>query len=87
VSACKAYGVNRLLLGGGVVANARLREYAQQVCDSEGIELRIPRFSLCTDNGAMIASLGAQLIMNGRPPSTLGFSAESTLDVTEVQTK
>ena len=87
VAACKAYGVNRLLLGGGVVANARLREYAQQVCDSEGIELRIPRFSLCTDNGAMIASLGAQLIMNGRPPSTLGFSAESTLDVTEVQTK
>ena len=87
VAACKAHGVNRLLLGGGVVANSRLREYAQQVCDAEGIELRIPRFSLCTDNGAMIASLGAQLIMNGRPPSTLGFSAESTLDVTEVQTK
>lgn len=85
VAACNAYGVNRLLLGGGVVANARLREYAKEVCDKEGIELRIPRFSLCTDNGAMIASLGAQLIMNGRKPSTLGFSAESTLDVTEVQ--
>lgn len=86
VAACKASGVPRLLLGGGVVANARLREYAQEVCDKEGIELRIPRFSLCTDNGAMIASLGAQLIMNGREPSSLGFSAESTLDVTEVQT-
>jgi N6-L-threonylcarbamoyladenine synthase len=85
VAACRQYGVNRLLLGGGVVANARLREYAKEVCDSEGIELRIPRFSLCTDNGAMIASLGAQLIMNGRKPSTLGFSAESTLEVTEVQ--
>jgi N6-L-threonylcarbamoyladenine synthase len=86
VAACKAHGVNRLLLGGGVVANARLREYAHEVCAREGIELRIPRFSLCTDNGAMIASLGAQLIMNGRKPSTLHFSAESTLDVTEVQT-
>ena len=85
-AACKQYGVNRLLLGGGVVANARLREHAAEVCQREGIELRIPRFSLCTDNGAMIASLGAQLIMNGRKPSTLGFSAESTLDVTEVQT-
>ena len=85
VAACKEYGVPRLLLGGGVVANARLREYAQEVCDAEGIELRIPRFSLCTDNGAMIASLGAQLIMNGREPSTLGFSADSTLEVTEVQ--
>ena len=85
VAACKEFGVNRLLLGGGVVANARLREYAAEVCEREGIELRIPRFSLCTDNGAMIASLGAQLIMNGREPSSLGFSAESTLDVTEVQ--
>ena len=86
INACKEHGVNRLLLGGGVVANARLREYAKEVCEREGIELRIPRFSLCTDNGAMIASLGAQLIMNGREPSSLGFSAESTLDVTEVQT-
>ena len=85
VAACKEFGVNRLLLGGGVVANARLREYATEVCEREGIELRIPRFSLCTDNGAMIASLGAQLLMNGREPSSLGFSAESTLDVTEVQ--
>lgn len=86
VAACKQYGVPRLLLGGGVVANARLREYAKETCDAEGIELRIPRFSLCTDNGAMIASLGAQLIMNGNQPSSLGFSAESTLDVTTVQT-
>lgn len=85
VAACKEHGVNRLLLGGGVVANSRLREYAKEVCDREGIELRIPRFSLCTDNGAMIAALGAQLIMNGRKPSTLNFSAESTLEVTQVQ--
>ena len=85
VAACKEFGVNRLLLGGGVVANSRLREYAAEVCEREGIELRIPRFSLCTDNGAMIAALGAQLIMNGREPSSLGFSAESTLDVREVQ--
>lgn len=85
IAACREFGVNRLLLGGGVVANARLREYAAEVTTREGIELRIPRFSLCTDNGAMIASLGAQLIMNGRKPSSLGFSAESTLDVTEVQ--
>ncbi|MEZ7857816.1 MAG: tRNA (adenosine(37)-N6)-threonylcarbamoyltransferase complex transferase subunit TsaD, partial [Aquiluna sp.] len=36
--------------------------------------------------GAMIASIGAQLIMAGRPPSGLGFGAESTLEVTKVQT-
>ena len=85
VSACKELGVPRLLLGGGVVANARLREVAKEQCEANGIELRIPPFSLCTDNGAMIAILGAQLIMAGRAPSTLDFSAESTLPVTTVQ--
>jgi N6-L-threonylcarbamoyladenine synthase len=85
VDACKEYEVPRLLLGGGVVANARLREVAKEQCDANGIELRIPSFSLCTDNGAMIAAIGAQLIMAGRAPSSLDFSAESTLPVTIVQ--
>ena len=84
--ACEEFGVERLLLGGGVVANARLREEAGRRCAAAGVELRIPRFSLCTDNGAMIAALGAQLIMDGRKPSDLGFGAESTLPVTQVQT-
>ncbi len=86
INACKDFGVNRLLLGGGVVANARLREEAQQRCRENGIELRIPRFQLCTDNGAMIAALGAQLVMAGRAPSSLNFGSESTLEVTQVQT-
>ncbi len=85
VSACKEFDVPRLLLGGGVVANARLREVAKEQCEANGIELRIPPFTLCTDNGAMIAAIGAQLIMAGRAPSTLNFSAESTLPVTTVQ--
>lgn len=86
LAACEHYQVKRLLLGGGVVANARLREVATRRCEEAGIELRIPRFSLCTDNGAMIASIGAQLVMNGKPPSGIGFGANSTLDITQVQT-
>lgn len=86
INACKDFNVNRLLLGGGVVANARLREEAQKRCSENGIELRIPRFQLCTDNGAMIAALGSQLVMAGRSPSSLGFGSESTLEVTQVQT-
>ena len=85
INACERYEVKRLLLGGGVVANARLRQQAKLRCEVAGIDLRIPRFSLCTDNGAMIASLGAQLVMAGREPSSLGFGAESTLEVTKVQ--
>jgi len=71
--------------GGGVVANSRLREVAQQRADAAGIALRVPPLSLCTDNGAMIAALGAQLIMAGHGPSDLAFGADSTLPVTDIQ--
>jgi N6-L-threonylcarbamoyladenine synthase len=86
IAACTELGVPRLLLGGGVVANHRLREVAEQRADAAGIALRVPPLSLCTDNGAMIAALGAQLIMAGHEPSTLSFGADSTLPVTEIQT-
>ena len=86
VNACLEHGVPRLLLGGGVIANKRLREVAAERCEQNGVELRIPPFSLCTDNGAMIAALGAQLIMDGRQPSELSFGADSTLSVSQVQT-
>jgi N6-L-threonylcarbamoyladenine synthase len=84
VAACQDHNVSRLLLGGGVVANARLRQLAAEKCDAAGIELRIPALDLCTDNGAMIAALGAQLVMAGRQPSSLSFAADSTLPVTQV---
>ncbi|MGY4858014.1 tRNA (adenosine(37)-N6)-threonylcarbamoyltransferase complex transferase subunit TsaD [Cryobacterium sp. AP23] len=85
VAACTDLGVPRLLLGGGVIANQRLRQVAQERTDAAGIALRIPPLSLCTDNGAMIAALGAQLIMAGHAPSTLDFGADSTLPVSEIQ--
>ncbi|WP_233199864.1 tRNA (adenosine(37)-N6)-threonylcarbamoyltransferase complex transferase subunit TsaD [Cryobacterium sp. N22] len=85
VAACTDFGVPRLLLGGGVIANARLRQVAQERTDAAGIALRIPPLSLCTDNGAMIAALGAQLIMAGHAPSSLDFGADSTLPVDLIQ--
>ena len=63
IAACLDHNVPRLLLGGGVIANRRLREVAQQRCEENGIELRIPALSLCTDNGAMIAFAGAMRLM------------------------
>ncbi|MFF1572779.1 tRNA (adenosine(37)-N6)-threonylcarbamoyltransferase complex transferase subunit TsaD [Leifsonia sp. NPDC058292] len=84
MAACRDHDVPRLLLGGGVVANARVREVAAQRAADAGVALRIPALSLCTDNGAMIAALGAQLIMAGREPSGLTFAADSTLPVTDI---
>ncbi|WP_375385875.1 tRNA (adenosine(37)-N6)-threonylcarbamoyltransferase complex transferase subunit TsaD [uncultured Microbacterium sp.] len=85
LDACARFEVPRLLLGGGVIANRRLREVATERADAAGIALRIPPLSLCTDNGAMIAGLAAELIRSGRAPSTLAFGADSTLPVTEIQ--
>ena len=85
LAACRDLEIPRLLLGGGVVANARVRELAAARCAAEGVELRIPPLALCTDNGAMIAALGAQLVMAGRPASGLDFGADSTLPVTTIQ--
>jgi N6-L-threonylcarbamoyladenine synthase len=85
VAACNDLGVPRLLLGGGVVANRRLREVAEQRADAAGIALRVPPLALCTDNGAMIAALGARLVMAGHEPSGLDFGADSTLPVTDIQ--
>ena len=85
VAACVDLGVPRLLLGGGVVANARVRALAAERAAAAGIELRVPPLDLCTDNGAMIAALGAQLVMAGHAPSGLDFGADSTLPVTVIQ--
>ena len=85
LAACADHGIPRLLLGGGVVANARVRELAAQRCAAAEVELRIPPLSLCTDNGAMIAAIAAQLIAAGHAPSGLDFGADSTLPVTTIQ--
>lgn len=81
VRACKDTGASVLLLGGGVAANSRLRELALRRCQSANIELRVPSFNLCTDNGVMIAALAAQLIFEGAQPSDFGVSADSSLEV------
>ncbi len=43
-------------LGGGVAANTLLRERVAELCEAEGLELKLVARELCTDNAAMIAS-------------------------------
>jgi len=84
VQACVAYGVPTLVIGGGVAANSRLRGLAEQRCARHGITLRVPRPKLCTDNGAMVAALGAHLVRAGVAPSRLDLPADSALPLTVV---
>ncbi len=84
VRAATEAGIDYLLLGGGVAANSRLRELAKQRCERAGLRLRVPRPKLCTDNGAMVAALGAQLVAHNAPPSELDIPADSSMSITEV---
>jgi N6-L-threonylcarbamoyladenine synthase len=85
VAACRSEGVDDLLIGGGVAANSRLRALARERCDAAGIRLRVPRPGLCTDNGAMVAALGAQMVGRGVTPSALDLPADSSMPVTLVR--
>ena len=49
-----------------------------------GISLRTPRPNLCTDNGAMIAVLGAEIVAAGGKPSALDIGADSSLSVSKI---
>ncbi len=84
VDAALDRGVEDLLIGGGVAANSRLRVMAEERAARHGIRVRVPRPGLCTDNGAMVAALGSELVARGRTPSDLGIGADSSLPVTQV---
>ncbi len=76
VTACLETGTTTLVIVGGVASNSRLRQVAKQRCAQAGIELRIPKPALCTDNGAMIAAVGDLLLRAEVPPSGLGVDAD-----------
>ncbi|MEX0593061.1 MAG: tRNA (adenosine(37)-N6)-threonylcarbamoyltransferase complex transferase subunit TsaD [Nitriliruptoraceae bacterium] len=63
--AAAAEGLDQVVLAGGVAANSRLRERFAQECERNGQRLIVPSIGLCTDNGAMVAASGSNLLVNG----------------------
>lgn len=55
----------RLVIAGGVAANVALRSALAHLAAREGYDLHVPPIALCTDNGAMIAWAGAELLVRG----------------------
>ena len=66
-----------IALGGGVAANAELRDRTEALCDQLGLRLKLVPISLCTDNAAMIAS-AARHIEPIPYPDYLDFDAFAT---------
>jgi N6-L-threonylcarbamoyladenine synthase len=73
-------GVETILLGGGVVANSRLRERMDKAGAEAGLRVLIPSMELCTDNGAMIALAGSWRLRRG-DRSSLGIGADPSLEL------
>jgi N6-L-threonylcarbamoyladenine synthase len=82
VAACVDRGIGHLVIGGGVAANSRLRVVAEERCAAAGVRLRMPPPKLCTDNGAMVAALGALLVERDIEPSQLDLAADPSLSLT-----
>jgi N6-L-threonylcarbamoyladenine synthase len=63
-------------LGGGVAANALLRERVEALCEERGLRLKLVPRELCTDNAAMIAS-AARFAEPAPYPDYLGWAASA----------
>jgi N6-L-threonylcarbamoyladenine synthase len=58
-------GLDTVVIAGGVAANSRLRARFAAECEAAGLRLIVPSIPLCTDNGAMVAAAGANLLARG----------------------
>ncbi|MGK2883442.1 MAG: tRNA (adenosine(37)-N6)-threonylcarbamoyltransferase complex transferase subunit TsaD [Rhodococcus sp. (in: high G+C Gram-positive bacteria)] len=81
VRAAEDVAVDTVVLGGGATANSRIRSMVEARCGAAGLTLRIPKPRLCTDNGVMIAALGAHLVAGGAEPSDLSVATDPGLPV------
>ncbi len=81
---CDHFGLDTIVLGGGVAANSRLRGLLAERAEVKGVTVRRPRPGLCTDNGAMMAALGAEVVRRGHRPSSLDIGANSGLPISTV---
>jgi N6-L-threonylcarbamoyladenine synthase len=84
IEACRDSGISTLVIGGGVAANSRIRSMAAERAERYGINVRVPRPGLCTDNGAMVAALGSHLVAAGVAASPLDLPADSAMPLTLV---
>ncbi len=77
-AAVERFGMDRLVVAGGVAANGRLRERLNKEASRKNVKLWIPSKRLCTDNAAMVAALAHAMFTRGMT-STPDMDAYSTL--------
>jgi len=63
--ACRRFHTRHLLVGGGVIANQKLRREFKKQFQREGLQVFFPPKGLSLDNAAMVAGLGYHLYRRG----------------------
>lgn len=81
IKACKTHGQKKIVIAGGVGANARLREKLSNACQENGIEAFMPVLKYCTDNAAMIGSIAYYYIKAGIGLADLTLTAKPTVGI------
>ena len=81
IKACRFAGINKLVVAGGVGANARLKEKLSKMCQSENIEFYAPVLRYCTDNAAMIGSAGYYMLKKELGLADLGLTAKPNVEL------
>ena len=66
LTAARQTGHRRVVIGGGVAANPRLRNVLTERCAAQGLELFMPSPVFCTDNAAMIGLAGYYQFLGGQ---------------------
>ncbi|MCL1897694.1 MAG: tRNA (adenosine(37)-N6)-threonylcarbamoyltransferase complex transferase subunit TsaD [Micrococcales bacterium] len=84
IQAAKDHHLHTVVIGGGFAANSQLRAKATQKMAEAGLEVRIPRLGLCTDNGAMVAAATEHSFRHGQRPSQMSIGADSAMDLTQM---
>lgn len=74
LKALEQTGLKRLVVAGGVGANALLREQLNAACMKKGVRVHYPEMHLCTDNGAMIALAAGMRLQAGIARANTAYS-------------
>jgi N6-L-threonylcarbamoyladenine synthase len=83
-AAIERTGLDRLIVAGGVGANARLRTLLSEAAARDGFSVFYPAMEFCTDNGAMIALAGAmRLQAKGPPGKSYSFAIHPRWDLAD----
>ena len=74
-------GMKKIVIAGGVAANAYLRESMEKKAREAGIKTYYPPLSLCTDNAAMVASQAYNMIKSGRACAGTDLDAVASIPI------